>query len=86
MAIHLRKPETDRLIRRLAESRGIGLTEAVHEAVEEALHRDEMSEAEQGRLLRERLAPLLESLDQLPRTGEKADKRFFDEMWGQEDD
>ena len=37
MTINLRNSETDKLIRKLAARRGVGLTEAVREAVEEAL-------------------------------------------------
>ncbi|MCB1713447.1 MAG: type II toxin-antitoxin system VapB family antitoxin [Candidatus Riesia sp.] len=86
MTINLRNSETDKLIRKLAARRGVGLTEAVREAVEEALARDEESASQQGEALRERLAPLFARLDRLPRTGKRTDKQFFDEMWGQGDD
>ena len=36
MAFHIRDPRTDAVVRKLAEQRGIGLTEAVREAAEEA--------------------------------------------------
>ncbi|GAB5508278.1 MAG: hypothetical protein Rhirs2KO_34410 [Rhizobiaceae bacterium] len=86
MTINLRNQETDKLVRKLAASRGIGLTEAVHEAVEEALTRDGESAGREGAALRERLQPLFERLDRLPRTGKPTDKQFFDELWGQGDD
>ena len=86
MTVNLRNPQTDRLIRKLAESRGIGLTEAVHEAVEEALERDGTVESDPGAALRQRLEPLFKRMRKYKRTGEVADKKFFDEMWGQGDD
>lgn len=84
MAINLRNSKTEALVRELARRRGIGLTEAVHEAVEEAVQR--AAGKAPGESLRERLQPLFERLERYPRTGQKADKAFFDEMWGQGDD
>jgi antitoxin VapB len=39
MALHIRDPETDRLVRKLAEIKNVGLTEAVKLAVENELKR-----------------------------------------------
>lgn len=86
MALNLRNRETERLVREYARRRGLGLTEAVHEAVENALKDDGSAEKTAGESLRERLQPLFDRLDRYPRTGEKADKAFFDDMWGQGDD
>jgi antitoxin VapB len=85
MAFHVRDPKTDELVRELARKRGVGITEAIREAVEEALEADEMRSKPQ-KSLRERLQPLLDRMDRLPRTGLAADKKFFDELWGQGDD
>lgn len=84
MAFHVRDPKTDALVRELARKRGIGITEAIREAVEEALTVD--AAAERKSSLMERLRPLFDRIDRMPRTGLVADKKFFDEMWGQEDD
>jgi antitoxin VapB len=79
MAFHVRDQETDDLVRKLALSRGVGLTEAVKLAVKAELDRQQ------------RQTPLAESIrapqDELavrPRTGLKADKAFFDELSGDE--
>ena len=40
MAFHIRNPETDRLARKVAALRGVGLTQAVHEALEQQLARE----------------------------------------------
>jgi len=46
MAFHIKNPETDALARRVARLRGIGLTQAIHEALEQALE----NEARRARL------------------------------------
>jgi antitoxin VapB len=84
MAFHVRDPRTDELVRELARKRGVGITEAIREAVEEALESEEVRSKPQ-KSLRERLQPLLDRMDRLPRTGLAADKEFFDELWGQGD-
>jgi antitoxin VapB len=84
MAIHVRDPETDALVRELARRRGIGITEAVDEALKS--ERAGKTEDERGASLRERLKPLLDKVDALPRTGLAADKQFYDELWGQGED
>lgn len=83
MALNLRNRETERLVREYARQRGLGLTEAVHEAVESALKSEEVVDKTPGEALLERLQPLFDRLDRLPRTGQKADKAFFDDLWGQ---
>ena len=41
MPFHIRDPETDALVRELARRRGVGLTEAVREAVRKELRKDD---------------------------------------------
>jgi antitoxin VapB len=84
MAIHVRDPKTDALVREFARKRGIGITEAIREAVEQALNEEAASQSKAP--LMERLQPLFDRLDRMPRTGLVADKKFFDEMWGQGED
>ena len=86
MALNLRNGETERLVREFARRRGIGLTEAVHEAVETAMRLEIAPDEHAGKTLVERLQPLYDRLDRYPKTGLKADKAFFDELWGQEGD
>ena len=84
MVLHVKDVETDVLVRRLAETRGIGITEAINEAVREALEADSQRAARSDNLeLGERLRPLFNRLDRLPRTQLRTDKRFFDELWGE---
>ncbi len=73
MALHIRDAETDRLVRLLAERKGVPLTEAIKVAVRNELARDE---ARPG--LWERLRPLHERVAARPSTGLDADKAFFD--------
>jgi antitoxin VapB len=80
MAFHVRDPKTDALVRALAEKRGIGITEAIREAAEEALARDEATLS-----LWERTADIRARIASYPDTGLKADKAFFDDLWGQGD-
>lgn len=83
MVIHVKDEEADMLVRRLARSRGIGITEAIKEAAEAALAADAAAARREDAPLRERLRPLLERLDKLPRSGEATDKKFFDDLWGE---
>lgn len=78
MAFHVRDQETDTLVRELARKRGVGLTEAVKQAVRSELDRKE------GEVAR-KLAAMKAISDEVaswPRTGLKADKAFFDELSG----
>ena len=84
MVIHVKDEETDALVRQLAQSRGIGITAAIKEAVEVALAADRKpAEKVDERSLEERLRPLLERLDRLPRSSVVTDKAFFDDAWGE---
>ncbi len=81
MVLHVRDETTDELVRRLAQRRGISLTEAVREAVAEALATDERKAS-----LWERTADIRAKVAAMPPTGFTADKAFFDSLSGQEDE
>ena len=78
MAFHVRDKETDTLVRELARKRGVGLTEAVKQAVRTELDRKEDEVAR-------KLAAMKAISDEVaswPRSGLRADKAFFDELSG----
>ena len=81
MAFHVRDAKTDEVVRKLAQRRGLGITETVRVAAEEALERDEKKLS-----LWERTADIRARIKSYPDTGLKADKAFFDDLWGQGDD
>jgi antitoxin VapB len=78
MPFHIRDPETDALVRRLAREKGRGLTDTVKLAVREALDRV-------GRAipLRDRIAALRADAPARPPTGLEAGKAFFDDLSGE---
>jgi antitoxin VapB len=79
MAFHIRNPETDRLARKVAALRGIGITEAVHEALARELER------ESGRgTLEDRILEFGRKLRAggKPQQGLPADKAFYDALSG----
>lgn len=81
MAFHIKNPETDALARKVAAAKGIGLTQAVHEALSNELER------EQGKPdLVERTRAFAEALRARgrPDLGKPADKDFIDSLY--EDD
>ncbi len=81
MPFHIRDPETDRLARELAQIRGEGITDAVRSALRMTL------EAERKRLpLLERIKDITDKIAAAPDTGMKADKAFFDDLWGHGDE
>ncbi|WP_292499439.1 type II toxin-antitoxin system VapB family antitoxin [Methylobacterium sp.] len=77
MALHIRDPEADRLVRMLAERKGIALTDAIKLAVGNELRRDAEKLS-----LRERIRPIQERIASYPPTGLEADKAFYDEISG----
>ena len=81
MAIHIRDPKTDALARELARLRGEGITEAVRIALEA-----KVAEERKRVPLLERIRHIQDEIAAAPETGLKADKAYFDEMWGQGDD
>ena len=80
MAIHVRDAETDALVRKLAAKKGMGLTEAIREAV-----RSELGREEEKVSLWERTADIRAEIKSWPSTGLNADKAFFDSLSGEED-
>ncbi|MBB4196456.1 hypothetical protein CCR94_19975 [Rhodoblastus sphagnicola] len=78
MPLHIRGSETTEAVRRLAQARKLTLTEAVKTACEEALARDEAKQP-----VSERLAAVHARLRAARKTGESADKAFFDREWGE---
>lgn len=81
MILHVRDEDTDRMVRELAQKRGISITEAIREAVEEAL----LAESAKASLW-ERTADLRARVKAFPATGESVDKRFYDSLSDEEDD
>lgn len=88
MVVHIKNPYVDARVRLLAKKRGISLSDAVGEAVDEAIARHEqgMNRADRLAELKLRIAPILERVRGMPRTGAPLDKQFYDELWGQEND
>jgi antitoxin VapB len=76
MAFHIRDPETDALVRELAEKAHVGITEAVKLAASEALAARQ--KAREQKLAKMRA--IVAEVDSWPRTGLKADKTFFDSL------
>lgn len=77
MPFHVRDPKTDALVRELADKTKLGITEAVKLAATEAL-------AARAKAREEKLAKMRAICAEVaswPRTGLKADKAFFDEMY-----
>ncbi len=77
MPFHVRDQETDALVRELARRRGVGLTEAVKQAVNAELRRDTRETP-----LQERLKALQDKVLSRPATGLEADKAFYDSLEG----
>jgi len=81
MILHVRDAETDELVRLLARKRGISITEAIREAVEQALAADEKLRVP----LWDRMSDLRAKMESYPLTGEQVDKNFYDGLSGHED-
>jgi antitoxin VapB len=80
MAFHVRDPETDALVRKLAKRKGVGITEAIREAAARELKREEKKLS-----LWERTADIRAELNANPDPDFKADKDFYDWLSGEED-
>ncbi len=80
MAFHVRNAATEAKVREYARWRGVGVTEAVRLAVDEALVRRDQDVA--AKLARMR--GISDRIANAPPTGERADKAFFDELSGDE--
>lgn len=79
MPLHIKDYAATEAVRKLARVRNLSLTEAVRIACEEALKRDD-----RVRPIAERLADIHARVRAATRTGQKADKTFFDREWGEE--
>jgi len=77
MAFHIRDPEADRAVRELAARKGISLTDAVKQAVQ-----NELLQMDQNVPFLERIRDLQQRVAAYPKTGLKADKAFYDELSG----
>ncbi|AZS20050.1 MULTISPECIES: type II toxin-antitoxin system VapB family antitoxin [unclassified Caulobacter] len=77
MAFHVRDPETDALVRELAEKTKLGITEAVKLAAAEALQARDKAREEKLAKMR----AICSEVASWPRTGLPADKAFFDDMY-----
>lgn len=60
MALNIKDPETEKVVRTLAKRRGLSLTEAVRQAVTTELDKDELSEEEKARRVSEAIARMEE--------------------------
>ena len=80
MALHIKDADAEDAVRELAEVRNVSLTEAVRSACREALKRERRNVSPEALL-----ADLHARIRSYPKTGEKADKAFFDELWGEND-
>ena len=77
MTLSIRDKTTDQLVRALAQKKRLGLTEAVRLAVT-----NELDRMEQEAPLRDRIAAIRRTVIARGRTGEVADKAFFDDLGG----
>lgn len=83
MALHIQDKETDELVREFARRRGVGITDAVRVAVQEATQGEEMRLED----FKQRIEPVLAKVRALkvrPYSAEE-DKAFMDDMWGEND-
>jgi antitoxin VapB len=82
MAFHIRNAETDKLARKLAKAKNVGLTQAVHTALENELERErsDVSAVERALAFIER-----HKNDGDPSKGLPADKAFYDSLSGHDD-
>jgi antitoxin VapB len=77
MAYSIKDPATDRIIRQLAKAKGKSILDSSREACENELKREYEKVP-----LWERLQPLVRRVAQAPKTGQRADKAFFDALSG----
>jgi antitoxin VapB len=78
MAIHLREPETDLAVRKLAARLGVSLTEAIRISATNELKRTDARKQP----LAARLQKIQDRVAAYRATGLKADKAFFDNLSG----
>lgn len=78
MAIHVQDAETDWLVREFARRRGLGITEAIRVAIQEASVREERRLED----LKRKIEPIIEQMRAYRKDGgfEEA-MRFIDDNW-----
>ncbi len=78
MVIHVKDETTDWLVREFARRRGIGITEAIRTAIEEATvhERRSMEEVLQG------IEPILAQVRARKAGGFEEAQNYIDDMWG----
>lgn len=64
--------------------RGIGITDAIREAVEETLAAEKAAAQQPVEALRRRLQPLFDEMEACRHASAPVDKAFFDKMWDEE--
>lgn len=77
MAYSIKDPKTDEIIRELARVKGKPILDSIREACENELQRERRKTP-----LWDRLQPLVSRVASAPKTGDRADKAFFDELSG----
>ncbi|MBM3653435.1 MAG: hypothetical protein FJX06_11430 [Alphaproteobacteria bacterium] len=77
MAYSIKDARTDRIIRALAKAKGKPILDSIREACENELRRERAKTP-----LWERVQPLVQRVASAPKSGERADKAFFDELSG----
>jgi antitoxin VapB len=80
MAFHIKNAETDKLARKVAALKKVGLTEAVHQALQHELEREQAKPTAVD-LAVQFCRELRRKGD--PTKGAPADKAFFDELSGE---
>ena len=81
MTLHIRDPETDEFARQLAARQNLSITDAVRRALANELRR-----LDEATPLPDRIAALRARVLAHPKTGDEADKPFYDALSGQGDD
>ncbi|MDR4307503.1 type II toxin-antitoxin system VapB family antitoxin [Chelatococcus sambhunathii] len=80
MAFHVRDPETDRIVRQLAATKGTSITEAIRAACDEALKNAAKTMTKEER--HARMRAIREELARLPQDDSVViDKAFFDALY-----
>ncbi len=82
MSIYIKDPATDKAVRELARLRGVSLTEAIRDAVEQRIGEER---AQQNQDFLKKIHELQDRLASYPPSGNKADKAFYDWLSGEED-
>lgn len=83
-SLFIEDPETAEAVARVARRMGTSETDVVRQAVRKV--EDELDHGERVATMRERLEKHWREHPLPPPTGVKADKAFFDRLWGEEDD